>query len=155
MADVYGAQEQFDDAVDKVKAQIDALIIAMSSDSPKISYCYKGHNTVPVLLNGVTVDFDGADTTIAGKASGDVLDYHIFVTIRVHTDYAGGYCDGEKVTRLLNSIDNYLNTHRDLGNSYRIWEISDYRSFLDFVESGTIGGQMRVNVQYILEHQQA
>jgi hypothetical protein len=126
----------------------------MASDSPKISYAYKGHNTVPVLLNGVTVDFDGVNPILTGKATGDVIDYHILVSVRIHTDYAGGYCDGEKVARLLNSVDNYLNTHRDLGEAYRIWEIKDYRSFIDFTESGTIGGEMKVDVQYILEHEQ-
>lgn len=155
MADVYGMQQQLDDPVDKVKAKIDDLIIAMSSDSPKVSYCYKGHNTVPVLLNGVTVDFEGTDPILTGKATGDVYNYHVIVSVRVHVDYAGGYCDGEKVARLLNSIDNYLNTHRDLSDAYTIWAITGHKSFVEFTESGTIGGEMKVDVLYVLEHEQA
>jgi hypothetical protein len=156
MADIYGAQEQFDDAVDKVKALIDDLITAMSTGySPKISYCYKGHHQIPVQFNAVTVDFDSTEPDEFGKASGNLILYMMKISIRVHTKYNGRYADGVIITQLLNSVDNYLNTHRDLSGAYDIIKVDGHKTGVAFPESATMGGELMVTVKTYIEHIQA
>ena len=153
MADIYGSQEHFDDAVDKIKSKIDSLVTAMASGyDPKISYCYKGHDQIPVQFNGVTVDFDSAEPDEFGKASGNVIQYNMIISVRVHTKYVGRYNDNIIVMQLLNSIDNYLNTHRDLSGAYYIINIDGYKTGLEFPESATVGGELRVTVKNVIEH---
>jgi len=157
MADVYGTYQIFDAAKDLIVAAMNTLKTAMASGyDPTFSYVYSHHCPAELRLNAVSVDFDGSERAPHGSyGQAPTYIYLMQFSIRVHTNYQNQFNDNEKNTRLLNSIDNYLSTHLDLGSDYRIREISEYNARQVWSDSATVGGELTVTVQKVIDHTQA
>jgi hypothetical protein len=157
MAEIYGSETHFETGRDKLKALLDALVTAMVSGyDPMLSYAYDGHGTIPILLNGVSVDLDSATRLDdPGERRGIIFQYMMHYTIRVHTNYNNRYNDRIKNARLLQSVDNYISANVNLGDNYRIHDIDDYKTKEEFPESGTVGGELTVVVWAAIEHIQS
>ena len=159
MADVYGTIQWLDAAVDKLVATLNSLKTAMASGyDPIFSYVYDSHGEIPVRLNAVSVELIGVEDNLEGTTANDapfhILRYEITLTIRVHTNYIGRYNDIRKNQRLLNSIDNWLHTHRDLSGNYYITLTGDFNPREEFSETQTVGGSMTVIIYKTIDHQQ-
>jgi len=132
----------------KIKALMDALITSMgtASTDPALSYAYDRHDTAKLQLNGVTVDVDGVVTGERGMTSTSVWHPVVQISVRVHTAYENGITDGQKISRLLNSVANKITTNLDLGNGYRVEDVPQITNRSTFEESATIGGEIIVGV---------
>jgi hypothetical protein len=107
-------------------------------------------------LNAVTIEADDADATLSGGAVAQALNlWQVVVSIRVHTAYRYGHNDYLDNVRLLTSISNYLNEHRNLGDGYRLAMTTGFVSRASFDESATLGGEMKVVVQVPMEYTQS
>ena len=78
----------------------------------------------------------------------------ITASIRVHLGYTGGYEDPRDAMGLLQSIDNWLQAHRDLGDNYSIEITGPTNPRMAFEESATLGGQLIVVVTKNQEYNQ-
>ena len=159
MGEVWGAEATFELARDRLKAQLDALILAMVTDGtdPALNYAYDHHIVANLQLNAVTIEMADLETEYmgVGAPSGVNLKYIIPFEIHVHTAYENGQMDTVKNMRLLNSIDNYLNVNRDLGDKYRIDLTSTLNNQQEFDDSRTRGGSMQVIIYVYINHAQA
>lgn len=157
MADVYGTYQIIDDAKDKIVAAMTSLKTAMASGyDPTFSYIYSHHKPAQLELNAVSVEFETIERRDSGGgAPGVVFAYYMSFSIRVHTGYEGGFIDNVTISQLLNSIDNYLSTHIDLGGGHRIADISDYAANQSWEDSGTVGGSLTVTIEKAIDHVQA
>ncbi|MDD4995730.1 MAG: hypothetical protein PHW53_04700 [Patescibacteria group bacterium] len=155
MSEIYGTYTAFETARDKLKAHLDAMITAMATGyDPKLSYAYDSHHTIPILLNGVSIELIGVTRDSLGQMPGVIFNYYLDFSIRVHTNYIDRWHDPTKNARLLNSLDNYLSARLNLADGYRIFSITDHQTGLEFPESGTLGGQMKVTVKITIDHAQ-
>jgi len=148
MAEVY-LTSWLETARDKLKALLDALKTTMASGyDPTFGYVYEYHNVANLQLNAVTIGLDTVEAETEGmSSSGDVVQYLMAFTLRVHTAYQGGIMDDQKNARLLNSIANKLKANRSLGDDYFIRDVGEIRSSEEFAESATVGGQLSVIIE--------
>ncbi|MFA5376498.1 MAG: hypothetical protein WC455_12200 [Dehalococcoidia bacterium] len=154
---IYGTPSPIDTARSKVKTLIDALKTTMASGyDPTFSYTYTQHRIANLRLNAVTIEADDADAVPSGSAVSQSLNLWIVtVSIRVHTAYRYGHNDWLKNVRLLTSISNYINEHRNLGDEYRVLSTGAFISRASFDDSATLGGEMRILVQVPVEYTQS
>ena len=156
MSEVYSTA-WLETARDKIVAQLNTLKTTMASGyDPTFSYVYDYHNVAKLQLNAVSVAIDvvNPDTVSVGSSGLGVL-YPMEFTLRVHTAYSGEIMDGVKNARLLNSIINYLMEHKELGDGYRMFLITDITTNEEFAESATLGGECKVIVHQYSRHVQA
>lgn len=153
MGDVYGSTQTIDDLRDKVKAYLDALIIAMSSDSPKIEYAYDYHQIAALRLNGATVGITGAEASMGGLegVSMPMFNYNFEAEVRVHTGYEGDNINEQTTSRLINSVANYFMTHLNMGDGYHITGIQSIDTAIEFSDSATVGGSIVFIIEMYLE----
>lgn len=159
MAEVWGTEAHFELARDKLKAQLDALVTAMANEGtdPALGFAYDNHIIANLQLNAVSIEMADLLTEYLGVGGPAAvrLRYMIPYDIRVHTAYENGRIDTVKNMRLLNSITNYLNVNRDLGDNYRIDLITTLSNQQDFDDSRTRGGSLQILIEVNLEHEQA
>jgi len=143
---------------DKVKAEVDALKIVMATGyDPTFSYTYDRHPVANLLLNAVTVD-------VLPAAGGDPIGpdipstnsiYDLTVSVRVHTGYRHSPMLEVVNTQMLDSLDNYLNEQRNLGDGYRLIMTFDINPRMEFSESATKGGELKMLIKIPMERLQA
>lgn len=146
------------------------MLAAMSSDDPKPAAIYNTHDQVKMILPAVSADFvgviDDGDDRVEGRSAGTgdiVVRYPLLCEIRVHTAYEGGYRDLVKLARLLNSVNNWIETHRDFSSDldagtnvyFQLTEVPEITTDDDFEESMTIGGKMQLILKTTVTHTQA
>ena len=168
MATIHGNNTIVDDIKTNLYNLMDALKTAMESagDSPRPAAVYNGHEQIIMTLPAISVDIDSIEVLNArGISAGGNVDYFkVFsCSIRVHTDFEGGYPDNLKILRLLISISNYIETNAD---NYLETNLNGYQAldmeaaFYDFEPDGydeslTIGGQFIFGIQVNLRQTQA
>jgi hypothetical protein len=153
--DVYGTNDVISDALDKIYTLVDALKTAAAGLDPTIDYLYKGHDRAVVKTAGVTVGVSntGSDL-IAGRGSA-MMEHATDISIRVHVAFEGQNNDGLKSARILNSIQTYLLSNIWLGDSHRIAGVTELNPRVEFAESGTVGGELVVQVKTLAEYTQS
>ncbi len=153
--DVYGIQ-WIDDARDKLVARIEALKTTMATGyTPTFSYVYPRHLVPELRLNAVTIGVtDFSQEPFAGASSGVTSKYMISFTVRVHTAYEDQTADDQEVGRLINSIANKVQAQQNLGDGYRIEEISGIVTESEFSESESRGGEFTVTIGKAVLHAQ-
>jgi len=164
MATIYGDNTILDDLRAELKQQMDNLLAAMvaGSVSPRPAAVYNTHEYAKMILPAVSIGIGDISTRgmesgrSAGVGSQITETYEIRTTIRVHSDWRGGYLDQITVTRLLNSISNWITSHRHLTSTGFNWlEIEGADPNREFTESLTIGGELTLRVCFALSHAQA
>lgn len=134
---------------------MDALVTSMATGyDPTILAVYERHNTVVVQIPAVSVELESVEPSDEGWSNDTKLRYHIVLSLRVHTAYEGAVRDGLTISRLLNSVTNKIKNNLDLGDGYRVWSVSDINAEGVFPESGTVGGQLTVEVITDIVHTQ-
>ena len=150
MGVIYGISTFLDDTRDQLVSDLNALLALMATDGtdPTISAVYSQHNEVMITLNAVSVDLEQYNAVPMGLDDGTITDYTMIWSVRVHTAYQGGVVDGQKVTRLMDSIKGYLSTNKnfDITKNYRIDTINVGVNLESFNESFTVGGEMLVTI---------
>jgi hypothetical protein len=134
---------------DKLVAQMESLkAILLVGYNPAISYIYDHHRTALLRTNAVTVDIDRVEAkpTIGGTSQIVLVPMVVTASIRVHLGYTGGYEDPRDAMGLLQSIDNWLQAHRSLGDSYYIESTGPTDPRMSFDESATLGGEIKIVV---------
>jgi hypothetical protein len=159
MATYYGTSTNtFDGLRDSVKTHLDTLISAMKTGfTPTINYAYNYHSYVPIILNGVSIGIDSVDNAQEYGLSGGSLHYYeIRLSLRVHVGYVGDVVDQQTVMQLIQSLDNYFNTHKELNSSprYILTGTLSISPNLVFNESYTIGGEIIFAVKISVTHDQ-
>jgi len=152
MAEIYGTTWT-ETAKDKVKALIDALKTTMATGySPTFSYTYDRHNVADLDLNAITISAASFDTESIGITTGVLVRHNIQLSIRAHTAYMGGRHRPDDNIKLLNSVANKLHDNENLGDNYRVEGMSDIEADTEFEESGTLGGELIVEISFITTH---
>ena len=141
MADVYGTQFA-DDARDKLTTLMDALIVSVASDDPKLGYVYDRHRVARLQLNAVSVDIDGVESEYPAVEDGPRPEWQLTFSFRIHTGYEGDVVDGRTTMRLMEGVANKLMANQDLEDNYRMARIVSIENHLDFTESATVGGEV-------------
>lgn len=144
-------------ALTKLKTLLETLRDDMADDyDPTFTYVYDHHDVAALLLNAVTIETEeyNYEAPLGSDASVVSVKYDITATIRVHTAYYLGGFDFQDNLDLLNSISNYLNEHRDLGDSYRIYNISPLQTRREFDESKSRGGELTVTIRIFRDYTQ-
>lgn len=144
-------------------AQAEGLRIAMAAGyAPFPAAVYNSHDQVKMSLPAISVGFLSGKSRenlagfMAGIAPSIVGLYDFEWDIRVHTDYQDGYHDETKVSRLLNSISNWLQTHKNLSiPGFQYLTIDRIEGGAAFPESLTIGGFLIIKITVALAHEQA
>ncbi len=161
MALVYGDNQIFEDTRSAIKTLMDSLRTAMASDSPKLEGVYDGHLQVKMSLPSVSIDFDGFQAVgnqsgrSAGVGSAITETYIVRISLRVHTAYDIDSIDGVKLSRLMNSVNNYIMTHRKLFiTGFSRLEILSGEVNKRFNESLTLGGEVKLGIIITVFHQQ-
>ena len=146
MADVFGTQFA-DDARDKLVVLMDALVVAVASDTPKLSFSYDRHAIARLQLNAVTTDLQSAESEFPEVADGPAPQYQMLFSFRIHTGYEDDTIDGRTTTRLMEGVVNKLMANQTLGNNsagqnYRMERIISMTNNVTFTESATVGGEV-------------
>jgi hypothetical protein len=82
--------------------------------------------------------------------------YDIRVSLRVHTSFKNRTADNLTVTRLLNSANNWVETHQRLNiTGFNKLTVEKIDFDKEFSESLTVGGQITYLVVVALTHTQA
>lgn len=170
MGIIYGDNEILENCVGAIKAEMDSLLTAMVSDDPKPAAVYNGHEQVKAILPAITVGLGTAEKRFpdeglmkAGANSEITITYEVGVEIRIHTAYHRQYRDRVKIRRLLNSINNWIETHRDIGAvieetanvSFLFLTTGEFLLDEEFPESLTLGGILPVLIVLTVTHTQA
>jgi len=148
MGYVYGSSDVFDDTRDSLVSLMNTLTTTMSgSTTPHLETVQDSHNAVIASFNTASVDFIGYDSFPSGLDAGIITEYDMSWSVRVHTGYIGSAIDTQKITRLMDSVKNYLNTNKMIAQSsnHRIIAVTG-GSIGEFTESYTVGGELYVNV---------
>lgn len=156
MGIVYGDNQLFEDIRIGLYNQMNSLKTAMAGDSPRPLAVYDNHEILnpqyPSISVGVNaVDSEGGEHTALDVSSHQ--DYVFKAEIRVHMQYEEREFDEINCLRLLNSINNWIETHRTVLGDYIQVEGSEMN--VKFAESFTIGGRLNLIVRKITTHTQA
>lgn len=152
-------------------AMVDMLAAMVTDgDDPRPGAIYNTHDQVKMTLPAVSAEFvgvvDGGEPRIIGRDAGAgdiVVHYALLCEIRVHTAYEGGYRDLVKLARLLNSVNNWIETNRDFSSDidagtnvhFQLTEVPEITTDDEFEESMTIGGKMQLILKTTVTHTQA
>jgi hypothetical protein len=155
MSETYGTG-WVETARDKVRALLAALPVDMAGTDPTIGYIYDGHVTANLQLNAVSISLESyaLESQAAVPGAGPVPRHDISFTVRVHTGYLDDPLDDIAVQRLLNSVQNKLLANQDLGDNYYIMDTTVGEVTGRFEDSGTVGGELTVNVWTYVTHTQ-
>jgi len=146
--DVYGSNDVYHDAVNKIYSQLNTLKTSMAALDPTFSYLYKNHRAADLRLNAVSLGINPSDSEYLTMSTTEAVALHtINISIRVHTAYVGGQMDEAKNMRLLNSIETHLYNNVWLGNNHVIEFIAGVDPMVLFDDSATLGGEMTVNIK--------
>ena len=157
MAEVWGTEATWELCRDKLKALLDALVTAMATGyDPALEYAYDNHMVAKLQVNAATIEITDLQSSYLGIGTPGVSSQQNVVPfqIRVHTAYENGRMDTVKNMRLLNSIANYINTHRDLSDGYRVGLMGNMNPQQTFDDSLTLGGSLEVQIIYYIQHTQ-
>jgi len=143
----------------ELKAQMDAMMAAMSGDNPKPLAVYNVHTVLKATLPAISIDVMSANLEESARSYGSggnvIIDNVVLCSIRVHTnwDFEGSYFDSVTCWRLLNSIKNWLTKHRPLGNGFSVSYIGEIKApeYYGVRESLTIGGSLNIDMKKITE----
>lgn len=153
----YGTEGHIITAHSKVIAELEELKTAMATGYyPTFGYVYSRHSVADLSVNSLSVECNAIVDEQSGKEQGTVLySYLIYISVRAHVDYEGGFADSVNIMRLLNSVENWLLTHIDLGDGYSVDRTEGYRAPESFSASASLGGEINVLIRYIMDYTQA
>lgn len=153
--DVFGTQ-WIDDARDKLVALIEALKTTMATGyTPTFSYVYPRHLVPDLRLNAVSVGLDNIEEEDAAfGGSGCTVQYYLTFSVRVHIAYDDQFSDDQEASRLVNSVSNKIKANLNLGDGYRINNVSEFSVGQIYEDSGSIGGEFAVRIGKAVTHAQ-
>lgn len=147
-----------------IKAVLEDLVVDMATGySPAPVAVYDTHNKAAILRNSITIGLDEAGEeagAFAVSPVGPVANHRMIFSIRCHTDFVGGFHDSIRQASLLESIENKLRKNLELTaasglvSQIRIITVGPLTTAQTFEESGTLGGDLRIQVQAEVEHAQ-
>jgi hypothetical protein len=118
---------------------------------------YQRHDQAWMTLPAVTVGFEGDSMDYGSNGTAIGIDNNLTFTVRVHAAYGDGFADSANIQSMLNSVINELWARINLQWTpvrWRIASVGDVQNRILFEESDTIGGQVTVVVNGIVEHTQ-
>lgn len=141
--------------ITKLKARIDAGVTA--EDLTGFSVVNTHHCVADLTPVTVSLDVEDFSETGVGYVGGlgALEEYEVTVSIRIHTGYMGDPCIGSTNAGFVDDISEYLLTYIDLGDNYRIQDISSGELRSTFDDSKTVGAQFSVTVRVPLTFAQA
>lgn len=156
MGIIHGDNQLFEDVRVGLYNQMVSLKDAMSGDDPKPVAVYDNHQILNPEYPSISVGIESVDSEGEEHSSLDVSsqqDYFCNAEIRVHMEYEEREFDEIGCLRLLNSINNWLETHRTSLGDYIKIEKSEVG--ITFSESLTVGGSIALIIRKIVTHTQA
>ncbi len=158
MAVFYGDSNNLETTRSKIVAQVTSLIAQMVTDAtdPAIAEVHSTNfETLGLTFNAVTVEVDGLDQSYiaqGGSPIGPTLNVLFQVTLRVMIGNANAYQDTIKQGRLIQSILNWFNENRSLGDQFHIQDEMRAELGLEFEDIQAIGGTITLVVQAPEDH---
>ena len=153
---VYGVNI-YDELRDKLVDHMNELRVEMASGYETVfSYVYDHHRMANLQLNSVSVDIEEADVeeTLGGAVTSSLNAVIVVASIRAHVAYDNGFLDSRDSTRLVQSIDNWLHEHMDLGDNFWIITTGPTNPMMSFSESASQGGQLIIRVRVYTDYVQ-
>jgi len=131
----------------------DLLDVELGSGLPTpVATIYKSHVVADLDLTGISVEplsMISLDFDKAMYQSAPVENWAVGVSIRIHGAYLGGVFDVTAVSDLVDDIITILRENEDLGNGYRVYDISDVDFRVEFEESKTIGCEIKAIIRKV------
>lgn len=156
MGIIYGDNQLFEDMRVGLYNQMNSLKDAMSGDDPKPLAVYDNHQVLNPLYPSISVGLEVVDNEGEEQTALDISshqDYIFKAEIRVHMQYEEREFDEISCLRLLNSINNWMESHRTVLGDYI--QVEGSENNVKFAESLTIGGRLNLIVRKITTHTQA
>ena len=155
---VYGPKAIYENILVKLYVKMQALRDTMATGyDPTFTYVYQYHYVANLLLNAVTVGIENVDAQEAAGVGPDgvLAFYDITASIRVHTAYKNSRINESDNAYLLDQVELYLNQYREIGANYMVQSTFDINPSVEFSESATSGGEMRIFIQVARSHEQS
>ena len=162
---IYGDNQILEDIRAALSTQMASLRAAMAAGgvAPLPAAVYDSHDQVTMSLPAISIgianySMDGEGSGRGAASSTAITEhYDINAEIRIHSDYQGGFRDNVLLSRIMNSITNYIETHRrsfQAENNYRIITLGQADLNRSFEESMTIGASLGLNIITSIMHTQ-
>lgn len=133
-------------------------LLGTYAPSPSFETVYDSHVTANLIVPSLSVDVE-TDTAIANDAAlvdQELVDNrNVQLTIRVHMAYRHGYVNTNDATDITDEIIRWLREHINLGDEYRIFEVTGAAYNVELSSSGTLGSEIIVNVHKPEYYEQA
>lgn len=156
MGTVYGTNTIFETVRAGLVAQMESLMAAMSGDDPKPLAVYDGHEVMnpvyPSISTGL-MEMENVGEPHTGLDVTSLQDYDITAEIRLHLEHQDNHFDETKCVRLVNSINNWLESHRTALGDYLTVERQEVG--IIFEESFTVGAKITLTIRYITNTNQS
>lgn len=163
MAVVWGTQ-YIETARTLLYARLTELVTQMSTGyDPTFVEAFDHHLVSAILPNAITLGLERADEIDGSSAigtTGILAEHRMVFSIRVHTDYVGGWQDEMKQARLLESVENKLHAKLVLTSALQprsqiyISAVGTILIGQSFEDTNTIGGSITGAVTSVVEHTQ-
>lgn len=145
-------------------ARLTELVTQMTTGyDPKFVAAFDHHLVSAIRVNAITLGLERAEPVDGSSAvgtTGILAEHRMIFSIRVHTDYTGGWQDEQKQARLLESIENKLRARLTLASASQprsqifINAVGAIQIGQSFEDTNTIGGSIAVEVRSVVEHTQ-
>lgn len=126
--------------------------------SPAFSNVYNKHNIVDMTLPAVTVGLQSirAREEDGALESTELIDNEqIIITVRVHTNYIIDYYDESTAITYIGNMIEALKENRDLGNGYRLIEVTGEYFDEEFSDTGTRGAEVVAVIHKVVSYSQS
>jgi len=131
----------------------DLLDVELGSGLPTpVATIYRNHAIADLDLTGISVEpfsMISMDFDKAIYQSAPVENWALSISIRIHIAYFGGVFDADAASDFVDDVITILWENDDLGDGYRVYDISDVNFRVEFDESKTIGCEIKVIVRKV------
>jgi len=125
--------------------------------SPLWLAVYNTHKKAHLIVPSLSVDVE-TDTPLENDAAiinQELIDNrNIQISIRLHINYRLGPSDTNLSMDMVDDVIQWLRQHINLGNGYRIFDVSGTAYDVEHISSGTIGAEINVNIHKVTYYEQ-
>lgn len=134
-------------------SKVYTLLYNIFDDIPTpVASVYDYHGVADMSLNAITVEpssMVSLDTDKAIYQAAPVENWAIGLSIQVHVAYSGGVYDADNAETLSDEVITLLWENQDLGDGYRVYDVSSVDFRVEFDDSKTIGCELKVIVRKV------
>jgi hypothetical protein len=134
---------------------VDLLVSA--APSPLWTAVYRTHYVADLELPSLSVDVVSDTPIIDDRAinTQELLDNReVQLLVRIHTGYRLGPMDADLSVELADAAVRWIREHIDLGNGFRVFDVTGQGYNVEHAPSGTTGAEVAVNIHKVEYYEQ-